>query len=161
MDLQLHGKRAIISGATRGLGRAIGEELLREGVKFAFCARNAGAVAEAEAAYAARGGKARAGVGPAPRIGPHCAGTARDGDGHAGKAKAEAGAPGLDPQFRPAGVIAEKSAATRQIRQHPCQSSGKQALAALYVAGAIWKRCAAEVGIECRNPGFRKLPSSC
>ena len=59
MDLQLHGKRAIISGATRGLGRAIGEELLREGVQFAFCARNAGAVAEAEAAYAARGGKAR------------------------------------------------------------------------------------------------------
>jgi 3-oxoacyl-[acyl-carrier protein] reductase len=59
MDLQLTGKRAIISGATRGLGRAIAEELVREGVRIAFCARNAEAVTEAEAAYAALGGAAR------------------------------------------------------------------------------------------------------
>jgi NAD(P)-dependent dehydrogenase (short-subunit alcohol dehydrogenase family) len=59
MELMLQGKRAIISGATRGLGRAIAEELIREGVSLAFCARSAEAVAQAEAAYAALGGPAR------------------------------------------------------------------------------------------------------
>lgn len=58
MDLMLTGKRAIISGATRGLGRAIAEELIREGVSIAFCARNADAVRDAEAAYRALGGTA-------------------------------------------------------------------------------------------------------
>ncbi|MFN3590579.1 MAG: SDR family NAD(P)-dependent oxidoreductase [Thermaurantiacus sp.] len=59
MDLMLQGKRAIISGATRGLGRAIAEELLSEGMNLAFCARNAEAVAEAESAFAATGQRAR------------------------------------------------------------------------------------------------------
>lgn len=59
MELQMKGKRAIISGATRGLGRAIAEELVREGVELAFCARNEQAVAEAQSAYASLGGRAR------------------------------------------------------------------------------------------------------
>jgi NAD(P)-dependent dehydrogenase (short-subunit alcohol dehydrogenase family) len=59
MDLALSGKRAIISGATRGLGRAIATQLIAEGVEIAFCARNAKAVAEAQSAYEAIGGKTR------------------------------------------------------------------------------------------------------
>ena len=40
MDLGLTGKRAIVTGATRGLGRAIAEELLREGAGVAICSRH-------------------------------------------------------------------------------------------------------------------------
>lgn len=39
MDLGLQGARAIITGASRGVGRAIAEELLAEGAKVAICAR--------------------------------------------------------------------------------------------------------------------------
>jgi NAD(P)-dependent dehydrogenase (short-subunit alcohol dehydrogenase family) len=44
MDLGLSGKRAIITGGTRGIGRAIVEHLLAEGVDVALCARDAEAV---------------------------------------------------------------------------------------------------------------------
>ncbi len=40
MDLQLKGKKAIVTGATRGIGRAIAEILANEGVDIAFTARN-------------------------------------------------------------------------------------------------------------------------
>ena len=40
MDLGLVGKRALITGATRGIGRAIAESLLAEGAAVAICARN-------------------------------------------------------------------------------------------------------------------------
>jgi NAD(P)-dependent dehydrogenase (short-subunit alcohol dehydrogenase family) len=59
MDLNLHGKRAIISGATRGLGQAIARQLISEGMSLAFCARDPAAVAEAEAGYAAMGAKVK------------------------------------------------------------------------------------------------------
>lgn len=59
MDLHLHGKRAIISGATRGLGQAIARQLLAEGMDLAFCARSADAVATAEADFATTGRRAK------------------------------------------------------------------------------------------------------
>ena len=46
MDLGLKGKKALVTGGTRGIGRAIAERLATEGVDIAICARNAGEVAE-------------------------------------------------------------------------------------------------------------------
>ncbi|WP_166348407.1 SDR family NAD(P)-dependent oxidoreductase [Phytoactinopolyspora limicola] len=45
MDLNLSGRRALVTGGTRGIGRAIVAGLLAEGAKVAFCARTADAVA--------------------------------------------------------------------------------------------------------------------
>ena len=41
MDLGLNGKKALVTGATKGLGRAIAETLLAEGCSVAICARDA------------------------------------------------------------------------------------------------------------------------
>jgi 3-oxoacyl-[acyl-carrier protein] reductase len=40
MDLGLRGKKAIVTGGTRGIGRAIAETLAREGCDVGICARN-------------------------------------------------------------------------------------------------------------------------
>ena len=40
MDLGLHGKAAIITGGSAGLGLAIAKELAREGCDVCICARN-------------------------------------------------------------------------------------------------------------------------
>ncbi len=45
MDLNLRGRNAVITGATRGIGRAIADALAAEGVNLAFCARDAVQVA--------------------------------------------------------------------------------------------------------------------
>ena len=41
MDLGLHGRVAIVAAASKGLGRAVAEELAREGAELAICARTA------------------------------------------------------------------------------------------------------------------------
>jgi NAD(P)-dependent dehydrogenase (short-subunit alcohol dehydrogenase family) len=46
MDLQLTGKRALVTGGSRGLGKAIARELAREGVDCVICARHEGPLKE-------------------------------------------------------------------------------------------------------------------
>ena len=57
MDLQLSGKTALVTGATKGIGRAIIELLSDEGCNIAFCARNADEVASTKDAISAKGVK--------------------------------------------------------------------------------------------------------
>jgi 3-oxoacyl-[acyl-carrier protein] reductase len=48
MDLGLTGLRALVTGGTRGIGRAVVETFLAEGASVAFCARDAETVAATE-----------------------------------------------------------------------------------------------------------------
>ena len=55
MDLQLKGLRAVVSGGTKGIGRAIAETLGSEGADVAICARNGEEVKATAAALAKKG----------------------------------------------------------------------------------------------------------
>jgi len=56
MDLGLAGRRAIVTGGSKGLGLAIAAELLGEGAAVAICSRNAAELDDAAAALAKQAG---------------------------------------------------------------------------------------------------------
>jgi 3-oxoacyl-[acyl-carrier protein] reductase len=66
MDLQLKGLNALVTGATKGIGRAIAETLAAEGAHLAICARNADGVSAAIPELSRHGGKV---VGEAVDVG--------------------------------------------------------------------------------------------
>ena len=58
MDLGLAGMKALVTGGTKGIGRAVAEHFAAEGCDVAICARNAEEVAQTVAALSQRGVKA-------------------------------------------------------------------------------------------------------
>jgi 3-oxoacyl-[acyl-carrier protein] reductase len=69
MDLSLHDKAALVTGGSRGIGRAIALALAAEGVRVAVCARSEAALRAVEAELHARGVGALAVVADLTRAG--------------------------------------------------------------------------------------------
>jgi NAD(P)-dependent dehydrogenase (short-subunit alcohol dehydrogenase family) len=70
MDLQLKDARVLVTGGTRGIGRAIVEAFVDEGAVVEFCARDAAEIEATEKALAGRGGGRASGVQLDVRDGP-------------------------------------------------------------------------------------------
>lgn len=71
MDLQLKGKKAVVTGGTKGIGRAVAEGLAAEGCDVALCARNADEVAATVKTLQAKGVRASGAavdVGDGPKL---------------------------------------------------------------------------------------------
>jgi 3-oxoacyl-[acyl-carrier protein] reductase len=66
MELGLTGKRFLVTGGTRGIGRAVVDGLLAEGAVVAYCARTAEAVDATESELVAKGAEA---IGTAVDVG--------------------------------------------------------------------------------------------
>ncbi|MDA1010887.1 MAG: SDR family NAD(P)-dependent oxidoreductase, partial [Chloroflexi bacterium] len=62
MDLRLEGKRAIVTGGSRGIGKTVARMLAAEGVDVALVARSAGPLEEAAAEIASETGRRVIGV---------------------------------------------------------------------------------------------------
>src|SRR3954454_8854308 len=60
MDLQLTGSRVLVTGGTKGIGRASVEAFADAGAVVEFCARDAAEIEMTEEAQAGRGAGARA-----------------------------------------------------------------------------------------------------
>ena len=58
MDLQLSGRRALVTGGSRGIGKAVAAALLAEGAEVAIAARDVGRLSEAGADLGAAAGRA-------------------------------------------------------------------------------------------------------
>jgi len=63
MDLALAGHVALVTGASRGIGKGIAAALAREGCRLVICARNEAALDEAAASLRANGAEVRTVVG--------------------------------------------------------------------------------------------------